>query len=905
MHDLWDRIKNACSVHSGRTAIQQRQGAGWMSVGYLELISEIETLAVYLSDEGVGKGDRVALMLENRYEWPLVFFSVLCAGAIAVPIDPESSPTEIEGVLDDSRAKILFASGSTVKKAQQVRRPVIKKLVCVDTPEFKDLLKFGNRGNFLEAVIAPGDIAVISYTSGTTGIHKGVMLSHGNILANCDSLLEFGIVSESDSIVSALPLHHTYPLTITMITPLLAGCKIIYPGSIRGEAVLKAMRELDPTIFVAVPQVLYSMHKRITDEFEKIPFPFSFIFKAFIGSLYAFRRATGLNLSKSVFFWLHSRFGARLRFFVSGGARLDEAVENMFFKLGFTIVEGYGLTETSPVLTLNPISRPKIGSVGRPIPRVELKIDAPDEFGIGEVAARGPNVMAGYYKREDLTRDAIRDGWFYTGDLGYFDKEGYLFLTGRSKDVIVLSSGQNVYPEEVEDAYLKAAPVKEMCVFEAPAAEGSRERDVLWAVVVPDLEYFKKYGEVNLESVIKERFDNVSRAMPAHKRLMGFHITLEELPHTQLGKIKRFEVKDKYLPKIISRHLRAAEVQGPSEEDAAMLESEVGSKISVYLKEHTSLDRDILPSDLLELDLGIDSLGRIEIAAGLEHLFQVPVKDEVIGGAFTVRDLIIGIEGMLREGKAAGQEVNTYDIVPRSWKGLLQAAPKKDNLAKLDLAPGAGVWVMAFLVTSFLRLFFRLLYNLKVEGNENFPKGGPYILYANHSSYFDAFLIVSSLASFTRLDLFFMGFRPYFAVPVIRSLVKVGRIIPIDFAAHFLEALKSAYFVLARGKNLCLFPEGIRSLDGEIHAFKKGFGILAKETGAKLIPVILEGAYEAWPRTAKLPRMHPIRVRFGKTLSPDEAEAIGVKEGAKESYEAICIGARKALLELGKEIRPT
>ena len=535
------------------------------------------------------------------------------------------------------------------------------------------------------------------------------------------------------------------------------------------------------------------------------------------------------------------------------------------------------------------------------MPDVELNLANKDDKGIGEVIARGSNIMKGYYKRDDLTKEVIKDGWFYTGDLGYFDEDGYLFLTGRSKEVIVLSSGLNINPQEVEEAYMKEAPLKEMCILEVPLKKEDGATLALWAIIRPDLEFFKKYGEVNLKSVIKERFDNVSKTLPAHKRIMGFSITLKELPRTLLGKIKRFEVNDIYKESISKEAAYIPEPKELSEEDKAFLEKDVSKKIINYLKEKTKRKLATYPDDTLELDLGIDSLGRIELATGLEKTFGIEIKDEIVGGAFTVRDLINGIEALL---KMSPQNLPEYEkeisFGPEYWRKLFEVLPKKENLAKIDLNPGFWTWLADFLFTYFLLyLYFKIFHNLKVEGKENFPPKGPYILYANHTSYYDGLVIAASFPRFPRLDLFFVGFRPYFTVPVIRNLIRIGRIIPLDFSSHLLEALRSSYYVLKNGKKLFFFPEGLRTLDGKIGEFKKGFGILIKESNVKVVPVITEGVFEAWPRTSKFPKLfHPIKIKFGKAIDPDTLEKEGLEMGASDSYGAICIAARKKLIEL-------
>ena len=899
MQNLADKFIKTSQTCPDKIAIRYKKDDKWIFISYAALRRRVEGLAAFLRQEGVKKGERVAILAENRPAWPVVFFSTLSLGAVAVPISSLSTGEEAENILKNSECRLIFTDDRSFKLVEEVSQRClsIHKVVSVDSDMFKGREE-GEAAPVECEEIENDDLACILYTSGTTAESKGVMLTHGNFAANCASQSDLNLITPKDSVVSVLPLHHAFPLTATLLFPLLYGGTIVYPGSMRAEALLEAVREAKTSVFVAVPEVYYSFHKKINEVIKKVPFPLNILVNTAIKALYNLREKTGINLSRYFLYAVHRKFGSSMRFFVSGGAKLDEDVERGLFKFGFTILEGYGLTETSPVLTINPLAKPKIGSVGPAIPDVELEIKGKNKEGIGEVVARGANVMKGYYKRDDLTDAVIKDGWFYTGDLGYIDEEGYLFLTGRAKEVIVLSSGVNIYPEEVEEAYSKDAPVKEMCVFEVPSKREVRESSVLWAIVVPDLEFFKKYGEVNLKAVIKERFDNVSRTLPSHMRLMGFSITLEDLPRTLLGKVKRFAVKEIYVPKVTEED-QPSPTKELSEEDASLMEKELSRKIIDYLKKQTNVEKDIIPQDLLELDLGIDSLGRIELAAGLEALFGVEIKDKIIGEAFNVRDLIRGVEpvvGSIGEVSLASGEKTVF--TPQKWKETLDVPPKKENLEKIDLNPGFIAWLGCFIFLCMHLMFFKIFSRFKVEGAENLPKEGPYILYVNHTSYFDGLLMGTAMPRFPNLNLFFVGFRPYFDVVIIRNLVKIGRIIPLDFSSHLLESLRSSYYVLKNGKSLCLFPEGLRTLDGNIGEFKKGFGILVKEANVKIVPAVIDGAYESWPRTSKFPKRHPIKVRFGKALTPKSIEEEGARMGGRDSYEAICIGAREELVAL-------
>ncbi len=475
----------------------------------------------------------------------------------------------------------------------------------------------------------------------------------------------------------------------------------------------------------------------------------------------------------------------------------------------------------------------------------------------------------------------------------------------RLKDFIVVTLEKKIYPEEIEEFYIKAGPVKEMCVFTVSGMGGVKGSKVLWAIIQPDLKEFREFASVNLHLAIKERFDNAEQALPLHKRIKGFTVTLEELPHDFLGKLDRNAIKEIYEPRVkagiegalpVSEELSAA--------DHRLMESKIGIKILECLREQSGIKRPIILEDSLELDLTIDSLGRIELASRLALAFSADIKDEAISRAFTVKDLILGITDALKEAKGIRpQEDKALPSESDYWKKHLRVLPKEEHLGALEFSTDFFAWLLRFSITAIDCLVFKLFFRIKSEGEENVPKVGGYILYPNHASDLDGPAITACLPRRPVFQLFYFLFIPYFFRPFIKSrllrnLVKMERLIPFDYSTHFLEALRSAYLVLERGKGLCFFPEGLRSTTGEVGKFKKGFGILAKETGAKLVPVYIEGAFQAWPSTAKYPKFRPIIVRFGKPLLPADLEKEGLAMGAQNSYDAICVAARRALIEL-------
>ena len=481
-------------------------------------------------------------------------------------------------------------------------------------------------------------------------------------------------------------------------------------------------------------------------------------------------------------------------------------------------------------------------------------------------------------------------------------------LPTASKDFIALNSGARIDPEGIEAVYSKNAPVKKMCVFTVSGMHGVKGSRILWAVIQPDLAAFREFGEVNLRGVLQERFDNVSALLPHYKRLKGFTVALEDLPCTFLGRLQRSRIKKIYEPRVIAGIEGALPVPGTlSAEDRLLTESSAAKKILGCLREQSGIRRRIILEDSLELDLGVDSLGRIELASCIELAFSADIKAEAISEAFSVKDLILGVRGALAEVQPALEENQGAALGPDYWKEHLKVLPRQENLELLELGTGYFAWLFRFVLTAIDCAIFWIFFRIKEEGAANVPETGAYILYGNHTSFLDGPAIAACLPRRPVFQIFYFVFGPYFFRPflnnrILRNLVKMGRFIPFDFSTHFLEALCSSYHVLQQGKGLCFFPEGLRTTDGEIGEFKKGFGVLARETGARLVPVAIEGAHEAWPSTATYPRCHPIRVRFGTPLRVEDLEKEGLAMGAEDPYDAICVAARKALAGLKERL---
>lgn len=884
-----------------RVCFQIKKDSVWEEWTYKDTENLSLRIGSFLVREGFQKGDFAVICMENRPEWAAIYLGIMFAGLTCVPLDPQLTEHEIETIINDCGAKILFTSHRIfLEKIVHKIKKGLSKIVIVDMDvEEENLVGLAQVKSSLPKDAAfpevfPEDVASLIYTSGTTDKPKGVMLTHKNFCSNFRSIYKLKLFSDKDNFISILPLHHSYPFMVTLLTPLLGRARITYASSLRSDELLKLMQEAGVTVLVGVPQLFYMFYTHILEGIKKIPFFIRMPLLGLIEILWQIRRLCSINLNKLLLSKIHSPFGKSLRFFASGGAKLNEEATRFLVKTGFTILEGYGLTETSPVTTFNPLKKQKIGSAGRVIPDVEIKIANPDEKGEGEIAIKGLNVMKGYYKRDEETLSVLRDGWFYSGDLGHIDKEGYLFITGRQKEIIVLSSGKNIYPEEIESHYIKSSYIKEICVL----GVGGTEEEKLCAVVVPDTEYCRKTTEVNLYEKLKWELESLSEGLAAYKRIKGFIVAKEELPRTRLGKMKRYEIKYKYQDELKGVKLKDKSEETPAtDEELKVLSSDVGRKVIEALKKHTKLERRICLVDHLELDLGIDSLTRVELEVALERSLNIPISNELMAKVFTVKELILEIE-KLSLGKEVRKDavlkVSNHDV----WSDILKIKPSEDVLKKLDLSPGFPSRLAVFLFAEMSLIVFKIFWRLKIVGAKNIPRKGAYILCANHGSYMDGFIICASVPAILRKELFFVGFEAFFKVFLLRNMIKIMRVIPIDPGVNLVEAMQFCAHALRNDKIVCIFPEGNRTPDGEVKEFKKGIGILAKELNVPLLPVYISGSYESWPRTKTLPRLHPIRIIFGKPFAFEELKKEGLKLGAQDDYEAIALGIREEVIKL-------
>ncbi|MBF0505755.1 MAG: AMP-binding protein [Nitrospirae bacterium] len=858
----------------------------WKTMSYGDFFSLTKDISAMLANHNPVKGDTIAVVSENRPEWCASYLAIVGYGCIAVPIDIQLGSDEIRNLLMDSGAKIAFCCDKTESNVVRAIEGLdIKKINFDDKAALSGFPPFSHRDPNARSVnypAAPDDIASIIYTSGTTGKPKGVLLTHGNFCSDARALIQANVVTHDDNVLAILPLHHTYPFMCTFLAPLFLGATITFGTGLKAPDLLSAIKENGVTVLLGVPRLFEMLRNGIIAGIREQSL-LSWALPAILSLSGMLRRRSGLNMGRIVFASVHGKFFG-IRFFASGGARLDPTVMSDLEAMGFTVLEGYGLTETSPVITFNPPEKRKPGSAGKPLPGIEIKIR--DD---GEIIVKGPVVMKGYYKNEKSTREAITDGWLFTGDLGYIDKEGYLFITGRKKEVIVLSSGKNVYPEEVETAYMTIPLIKEICVTGIERSVASGLVDAVQAVIVPDFELARQNSIGNINDELSWKINEVSARLPEFMRIRGYRLSSEPLPRTPLGKLRRFMVQD---------ILRKPDYPGKAAQkgDNQLMADPVGRKVADCIGALVDDTAVIRASDNIELELGFDSLRKLELIASLENVFAANLPETFISEAHTVADIVALMKKYTSVEGRGPTETGTL-----SWKMILDKELSPADANKIGYEPGLADLMLVYAVLMGLKLFCKIVFRLEVEGREHIRGEGAFVITPNHASYLDGFIIAASLPFSTFRRLYFLGLQEFFTGGIKSWFGRLSHVIPIDAETYLNKALQLSSYVLKGGRSLCVFPEGGRSFDGSIMSFKKGIGVLALELNVPVIPAYIDGTFRALPRGAFIVRPAKIRVKFGERILPSHIEvAAKNRHPAADDYQIFSDELRKHVIELAR-----
>ena len=522
-------------------------------ITHREFREQITQLGTKLIDMGL-KDKRIAVIGENCYEWAVSYLAVVTGTGIVVPLDKALPENEIESLILRSEVEAIFYTNKyteIMNKIKEKQNTKIQYFISMNSEKnendiysFKQLIKEGKQlvengdRRFIDAKIDPDVMGIMLFTSGTTAMSKAVMLSHKNIVSNLFDITSVIKLVPEDRMLSFLPLHHTFESTVGFLYPISCGCAIVFCDGIRhiGDNI----KEFDITAMISVPALFEGMYRKVKKGIEKKG-KWEKVQKGV--KISNFLRKFGIDLRQKLFKEVHEAVGTKLRLFVAGGAALDPEYEKGFQDLGFTIYQGYGLTETSPVVAAEDDKYQRLGSIGKAFPSMEVKIDNPNKEGIGELMAKGPTVMLGYYQNEEATKETIEpDGWLHTGDLAKIDKDGYIFITGRKKFVIVLKNGKNIYPEELEALINKIEGVKESFVYGRPEDDGDYK---ICAKIVYDAEVmqeiYNKQNEDEIKEIIWNEVKKINKQMPAYKYIRDIIVTEKDLIKTTTQKIKRHE----------------------------------------------------------------------------------------------------------------------------------------------------------------------------------------------------------------------------------------------------------------------------------------------------------------------------------------------------------------------------
>lgn len=548
--DLRDMIRQSIARRGDNTAflVKVKGNDDYVPVSYQKLGEDMDGFGTQLLRMGLG-GKRIAVIGENRYEWAVTYLSVVNGVGVIVPIDRELPATEVEELLRQANAEAVVFSKKYSDSISEMssRLPKLQTLICMDDESedgFWPLVDEGRRAvqagdhSYQEASIDPECMSILLFTSGTMSVAKGVMLSHKNIVTNLMNMCKQIDITIDDVFLSVLPLHHTYECTCGFLCPLYRGAAIAYCEGLR--YVQKNMVQAKASVILGVPLLFENMYKRVMAQARKAGLVRKMQFAIRINS---FTKRVRLDLSKKLFRAVHDSFGGRMRLMISGAAAIDPEVAKGFRDLGILFLQGYGLTECAPIVGVNRDCNFRDDSAGMLLANMEIRIDSPNADGVGEIVVRGDNVMLGYYQNPEATAAVLEDGWFRTGDLGYYDDQKFIFITGRKKSMILTNNGKNVYPEEIEGYLNKYDQVLESFVY-GRENEKSGETEIC-AEIVPDFEYF---GGANDDAILKE-IESVVREVngfvPIFKKIHKVHIRKEEFEKTTTKKIKRYKVDTK------------------------------------------------------------------------------------------------------------------------------------------------------------------------------------------------------------------------------------------------------------------------------------------------------------------------------------------------------------------------
>ena len=911
MPTFYDRFVECSQRWPDNVALEIQRHDHLESCTYAELRRMAESVARWITESGFPPGARLAIVADNHPRWVAAYLGIIASGCAAVPLDTNLHADQITKLLKDSGASAVLVDAKHVPVVQPAACELKLGLVLMDpdrmagSPNAHSWLAdlpavfAAGPGNFKPAPVNSDDLAALIYTSGTTADPKGVMLTHANFLAEVEAVFNWVDIGPNDALLGVLPLFHVLAQMANLLLPLVKGSRVIYLETLNTTELMRALEERNITAFAVVPQFFYLIHQRIFEEIAKRGTLTKKIFAAMV-LLNRTLRKFGINGGRVLFGKIHHTLGPKMRYLVTGGSRFDPAIARDFRDLGVDVMQAYGLTETTAAVCANPPDNVVIGSVGPTMKGVEARIlnPQPQEDGgpaVGEVLLRGGVVMKGYWNRPDATAAALRDGWFFTGDLGYFDSQGNLFLTGRKKEVIVLSNGKNIYPEEIEAHYGKAPSIKEIAVvgLEGKPGEGG---DRLHAVIVPNFDLLRQRKIVNAKEVIRFDIEGLSPQIATTKRIGSYEIWQDDLPRTTTRKIKRFEVEKRVRANQSKKGADDAELPAEkpltTDELAWLDRPDVQRGLAIVREAARTAPTSLRPGHNLELDLGLDSMQRVEMLSHLEEELGGNVEESQLAEIYTVRDLLDAVLASAADGAAPASRPAFA-----GWKAILAEDPTDPDVLALQ-DPQPAFETLWFPLSRVLQMAFRDLFHLRVSGLERLPRHGPFILSSNHQSYLDPVILTCVLPKEFMANTFSVGTSEIFGQGIMRRVGRWFRVMVLDPDANLVPAMRAGAYGLRQGRVLILYPEGERSIDGTPRIFKKGAAILSIHLQVPIVPVAIEGFYEVWPRGKAFQKIAPLKMTFGEPISPPPES-----EASEAAYEKLTNELKSRVVAMWRDSR--
>lgn len=897
LQELIDRLGD----YGERAALIQVRQAEAKPLSYHGLAEQIAHMAGGLVRHGISPGERLAVMATMAPATVAICLAILRAGGVVVPIDVQSSDAVLKHILDDAQPRMVFADQMAAEQVQAIRPDLPLYRIGERGEESPEPGKAPLTADWQELMgekslplppIRPEDPATLFYTSGTTGMPKGVPLSHQNICVSLNAVLAIDFIRPGDQVLLPLPLHHVYPFVIGMMGPLALGVGIVFPEGLSGPQMVTALNVGGASVVLGVPRLYRALFEGIQERARqslagRILFPSLLAVSTFA------RQHLGLRLGCYLFRSVHRRMGGRLRLLASGGSALDRELAGKLLGLGWDLAAGYGLTETAPLIAFSPPALFSPEHVGPPIPAVELAIDGQDtdsglssRGSVGEIWVRGANLFAGYLHLPEETQRKFRNGWFRTGDLGYLDASGFLHIQGRRSTLIVTEGGENIQPDPVEAAYSQSPLIREIGVL---ADNGG-----LAAVIVPDPGEVQKQPLAETEA-IHQAVAAVSKQLPSYQRLSAFQISHQPLSRTRLGDIRRHHLQTRYETlKTKGDEAASPSIREMGARDQALLKDERARQVWQWLKQRYP-GHPLSPDSRFQTELGVDSLDWLGISQQVRALTSVALDESAISKLETVRDLLVRVAGEApkEEGTAAAPD----RLAPFERPDEVLSQGQKRWLKPLNRFQLGLAWILF----QALRLMAKLLFGAEKQGKTDWPEDIPVVIAPNHTSYLDPFVLAAVLDWRLLRRTRWAGWSgAAFANPLTRFVSRLGQAFPVNSQAALASTLAFATQVLRQGENLIWFPEGQRSPHGELLPFKPGVGLLLRHTEAVCVPVHIRGTHQAMPVGTWRIRPRKVTIRFGDLVDAQTLESQGAGEAPSQR---IAEALRSRVAALGEKTR--